>query len=214
MKDIQLFSTPSCPYAHRTRLVLHDKQVDFELIEIDLQNIPDWYLDISPNGKVPLLKNKNTIVWESAIINEYLDDLYPEPPLLPATPELRASSRIWIDYADKEFLAQLHRLLFETDTAKYDDIARKLDVHMRHLNDAGLANATPFWMGDRVTLVDYTYYPFFERFSLLEYYRDFTISPEYSNIRRWLDNMRTLPAVQATGNSPEFYIKEFAQWMS
>jgi glutathione S-transferase len=214
MDKITLYSFNSCPYAHRTRLILHEKNVDYELIEIDPQNMPDWYQDISPNGKIPLLKNGEFIVWESAIINEYLEDLYPDPALLPSEPALRARCRNWIDFADKEFLVDLHKLLFNGSKEHYHEMHKKLDIHLEHINSELLANAHPYWMGDKITLVDYAYYPFFERFPLLEYYRDFSISSSYENLLQWIVNIKKTRTVQATQNTPDYYIKEFAKWLS
>jgi glutathione S-transferase len=86
MAEIKLYSAVVCPYAHRTRLVLQEKGIDFDLIEIDLQNPPENFRKISPYGKVPAITHNNERVWESAIINEYLDEVFPNPPLLPSNP--------------------------------------------------------------------------------------------------------------------------------
>lgn len=83
MSDIEIYSAELCPFAHRSRLVLLEKGVPFKLIEIDLQNKPKNFKTISPYGKVPVLKHGDNRVWESAIINEYLEDAFPEHPLLP-----------------------------------------------------------------------------------------------------------------------------------
>ncbi|HEY9905093.1 MAG TPA: glutathione S-transferase family protein, partial [Candidatus Sericytochromatia bacterium] len=83
MAEIEIYSATVCPFAHRSRLVLLEKEIDFELIEIDLQNKPEGFTEISPYGKVPVIKHGDERVWESAIINEYLDEVFPEPPLMP-----------------------------------------------------------------------------------------------------------------------------------
>jgi glutathione S-transferase len=84
MAEIKLYSAVVCPYAHRTRLVLQEKGIDFDLIEIDLQNRPEGFTKVSPYGKVPAITHNDERVWESAIINEYLDEVFPNPPLLPS----------------------------------------------------------------------------------------------------------------------------------
>lgn len=99
MAGIVIYSATLCPYAHRSRLTLLEKGVEFQLIEIDLQNKPEGFTDISPYGKVPAIKHGYKRVWESAIINEYLDEVFPEPPLLPANAIDKAQARIWIDFA-------------------------------------------------------------------------------------------------------------------
>ena len=84
--DIELFSARVCPYAHRTRLVLAEKGLDFELTEIDFENKPRRFLEISRYGKVPALVHAGNEIYESAIINEYLEEAFPEPALMPADP--------------------------------------------------------------------------------------------------------------------------------
>ena len=97
---MRLFSFGPCPYAHRTRLVLAEKQISYDLIECDLKNKPKELLERNPYGKVPVLVDGATAVYESAIINEYLEEKYPEVPLLPKDPMQRSRARIWIDYAN------------------------------------------------------------------------------------------------------------------
>lgn len=94
MAEIKIYSPLVCPYAHRSRLVLQEKGIDFDLIEINLQNKPDGFTDISPYGKVPAIAHNNHRVWESAVINEYLNEVFPNPPLLPNSPIAKAQARI------------------------------------------------------------------------------------------------------------------------
>jgi glutathione S-transferase len=100
MSQIKLFSARACPFAHRTRLVLSHKKLPFELVEVELQNKPAWFdAKLSGYGKVPALEHDGQHLWESAIVNEYLDEVFPAPRLSPADPAPRARARIWIDYA-------------------------------------------------------------------------------------------------------------------
>ena len=90
MSKVELFSYEACPYAQRTRMVLIEKGIEFELTEIDLYERPAWFREVSPYGKVPVLRHDGRVVYESAIINQYLDEVFPEPPLMPADPYGRA----------------------------------------------------------------------------------------------------------------------------
>lgn len=83
MSAIQLYSFAACPYAQRVHIALLEKQLDFELIEIDLFNRPEWFAAISPYGKVPVLRHAGVTVHESTIINQYLDEAFPQPALMP-----------------------------------------------------------------------------------------------------------------------------------
>ena len=77
MSEIELFSYEACPFAQRTRMMLIEKQADFSLTEVNLKNKPDWWKKLSPTGKVPLIRHKNNIIYESRIINEYLEEILP-----------------------------------------------------------------------------------------------------------------------------------------
>jgi glutathione S-transferase len=81
VSQIRLYSYDACPFARRTRMVLAEKSIDFTLEAIDVHNKPEGWSEISPSGKVPLLRHRNTSIYESSIINQYLDELFPDPPL-------------------------------------------------------------------------------------------------------------------------------------
>ena len=107
MSNIQLYFAKASTFSQRTRVVLLEKGIDFTPIEIDLQNKPDGYTQISHYGKVPAIKHGDVEIYESAIINEYLDEVFPEPPLLPRDPANKAIARIWIDYANTRLVPTL-----------------------------------------------------------------------------------------------------------
>ena len=73
MSELKLYSSNSCPFAHRSRLMLYEKGINFELIEIDLKNKPDWFASVSLYTKVPALEQGDVRIYESAIVNEYID---------------------------------------------------------------------------------------------------------------------------------------------
>ena len=112
MSDLELFSMPLCPFAHRVRLVLAEKAIAYRLTEIDLRNKPQAFLKVSPHGKVPALRHGGYHICESAIINEYLDETFPERPLLPRDPAGRAQARFWIEFANSRLFAATASLLY------------------------------------------------------------------------------------------------------
>ncbi|MGY8997339.1 MAG: glutathione S-transferase family protein, partial [Alphaproteobacteria bacterium] len=81
--DLKLISAEVCPYAQRTRLVLQEKDISHEVVEINLRDKPDWFADVSPYSKVPVLVHGDHTIWESTIINEYLDEVFDGPRLVP-----------------------------------------------------------------------------------------------------------------------------------
>src|SRR4051812_3460014 len=107
--NIELYSAILCPFAHRTRLTLAEKGLEARLIEINLRNKPHWFAALSPHGKVPLLKVGADCIWESAVIDEYLDEAFPQPALLPRDPLTRARVRAWIRFADTRLYENTRR---------------------------------------------------------------------------------------------------------
>src|SRR3989337_1446247 len=101
-KHLRLISHKLCPYVQRAVIVATEKGIEFERVDIDLADKPDWFLAISPTGKVPLLEVTETdgskhVLFESAVIAEYLDEIGGGERLLPADPLLRARERAWVE---------------------------------------------------------------------------------------------------------------------
>src|SRR5919199_6765548 len=107
---VKLYNTQMCPYARRTRIVLYEKGIDFEVHEVDLANKSEEFLSVSPYGKVPVLSVDGTSLYESNIVNEYLDEVYEAPRLMPESPEERASVRSWMAFADDYFFPSIFRI--------------------------------------------------------------------------------------------------------
>ena len=107
MESIKIYSSARCPYAQRTRMLMIEKEIPFELTEVDLRNKPDWFLAVSPYGKVPVIVDDGQTIYESAIINEYLDEKYKNVPMMPKEPVERAKARIWMDYCTNKYLITL-----------------------------------------------------------------------------------------------------------
>jgi len=215
MATVEIFSAEVCPYAHRTRLVLMHKGVDFSLTEIDLSDKPDWFAEVSPYGKVPSIRHDGRIVYESAIINEYLDEVFPEPALMPSDPHTRAIARIWVDYGNTRFNVASYKLMRENDTAAQGALREELDACLTFMED-GMAKlgAGPYLLGASPSLIDFSYYPFFERFCNIEHYRGYRVPSSCERILTWIDTMKALPIVREIANAPAFYIeraKAYAQ---
>jgi glutathione S-transferase len=91
-------------------MVLHEKGIDFDVHEVDLSNKSDEFLSVSPYGKVPVLRVNGTSLYESNIVNEYLDEVYDSPKLMPDDPEEKASVRSWMAFADDYFFPSIFRV--------------------------------------------------------------------------------------------------------
>src|SRR5918993_4542829 len=91
-------------------MVLHEKGINFEVHEVDLSNKSEEFLSVSPYGKVPVLRVDGTSLYESNIVNEYLDEVYDSPKLMPEVPEERALVRSWMAFADDYFFPSIYRV--------------------------------------------------------------------------------------------------------
>jgi glutathione S-transferase len=217
MTKVQIYSAKACPYAHRTRLVLLEKEIDFELTEIDLQNKPEWFTQISRYGKVPAIKHGQNEIYESAIINEYLDEVFPEPPLLPQEAGKRAIARIWIDYANTQFVPAFSKLLRGKTIEEQEQGRQELQESLLYIEQEGLGKLSgdgPYWFGHSLSLIDLTFYPWFERLPILQPYRNFTLPAEAARLQKWWDTVRDRPSVQGIENSVHFYLERYSQFVN
>ncbi|MGD2183648.1 glutathione S-transferase family protein [Lusitaniella coriacea] len=214
MTSITIYSASACPYAQRSRMVLLAKGIDFQLEEIDLNNKPENFQDISPYGKVPVLKHRDRRIWESAIINEYLEEVFPEPPLLPSDPQDRAMARIWIDFANTKFAPAFYKLLLTQDPKIQQEWSKELQNHLHFIEREAFKNAETgaFWLGQTLSLVDISFYPWFERWSALSHYRNIEIPPSCTRLHQWHQAMENSPIVQQTRREANFHIQQYDKY--
>ncbi len=212
MSDIKLYSARACPFAHRTRLVLGEKKLAFELVEIDLQNKPAWYSNVSLYGKVPALEHGGQRIVESAVINEYLDEVFPQPRLLPAEPAQRALARIWIDFGNTRFAPAFTKALWSSAPADREAGKQELLAALELIEREALAKlsgAGPYWFGAQPTLVDLTFYPWFERLRALQGLTGFEVPRALERVLRFWSALSERDSVKAIENSTEFYLERY-----
>jgi glutathione S-transferase len=149
---LTLYDADRCPFCARVRIVLAEKGVEYEDVQIDLSDRPSWLFEKNPGGKVPVLEEDAFVLPESPVIMEYLEERYPEPPLLPADPGDRARARLWIDRFD-ERLGGDYYLVRRGAEGGRERLAARLDDL-----DAAL-EATPFLSGSGYGLADVAYVP-------------------------------------------------------
>jgi glutathione S-transferase len=153
--ELTLISHDLCPYVQRAAIALAEKGAPFRRVDIDLANKPDWFLAISPRGKVPLLKVGDAVIFESAVIAEYLDETH-APVLHPADPLARACHRGWIEFASAA-LADLWTIQTTRELADFNRaVAALADKFQRMDSELG---AGPFFAGTQLCLVDAAWAP-------------------------------------------------------
>jgi glutathione S-transferase len=196
---IKLYDFKSSPNCQRVKVVLAEKNLPYEIVPIDLraqeQKTPD-YLKMNPYGKVPVLTDDATVLYESCIINEYLEEKYPNPPLLPKEPGQKAKARILIDYGMSHFDGPYQKLRMELMKEQKDQNPQVIDgakSELRKLlqrleNEIG---AQQYLMGD-FSLVDADLLP---RFTRLE---GFGVLPDPSlpRLGKYLERVKARPSVK------------------
>jgi glutathione S-transferase len=152
---ITLYDADRCPYCARTRIALAEKGVEHETVQIDLDDRPSWIYEKNPLGRVPVLEDDAFVLPESAVINEYLEERYPEPPLWPADAAERAFGRLLVfrfDQLSKPYYA----LRREQEGAR-----ERLDAELAKLN--AVLDAQPYLSGREYGLADIAYVPWIVR---------------------------------------------------
>lgn len=181
---LRLIDAPRCPYCARVRIALAEKDVPYETVVIDLDDRPAWLYELNPVGRVPVLDEDGWALPESAVINELLEERYPEPPLLPADPAARAAARLAIFRCD-DFTRPYYAL------RRGQEGAEAAFAALAAL-DATLAG-TPFLTGAAFGLADVAYVPWVIRARDL---LGVSLVP-YPHLDAWLARLAERPSVAA-----------------
>jgi RNA polymerase-associated protein len=159
-----LFSDPKCPYCHRVRMVLAEKKINIDVVDVDAEDLPPEGLEANPYGTVPTLVDRDLVLYESQIIMEYLDERFPHPPLLPVDPVARANARLFMYRVDRDWYSLMVKI------ARGDaDTATKARKELRDglAAAAPIFGASPFFMSDEFSLVDCVVAPLLWRLPML-----------------------------------------------
>ncbi len=148
-----LYSDSNCPYSHRARIVLAEKNITAEVISIDDHHLPEDLLDLNPYNSLPTLVDRDLVLYHSRIIMEYLDERFPHPPLMPIDPVSKAQSRLFLYRIERDWFSLLDDLK-GTDNSKAD----KARIVLRDglMAVAPIFEQKPFFMSDEFSLVDCT----------------------------------------------------------
>jgi RNA polymerase-associated protein len=182
---IILYDADRCPYCARVRIVLAEKGIEYEVVPVDLDDRPAWIYEKNPTGRVPVLEEGAFVLPESAVIDEYLEERYPEPPLLPADPGERAAARVLIfrfDDLSRPYYAL--RRGEERARARLDEQLAKLDA---------LLAAQSFLTGREFGLADIAYLPWILR---ARDRMDVDLGP-FTALGSWLGHVSERPSVAA-----------------
>ena len=142
-----LYSGPSDPYSHRTRIVLAEKGVTYDLLEIEDDNQPEALSEINPYSSVPTLVDRDLVLYESEIIMEYLDERFPHPPLMPVYPVARARSRLMMHRVNRDWYTLMNKILGSKTLPDEKEQARKI-LQESIISVAPLFNEMSFFLSE------------------------------------------------------------------
>ncbi len=143
-----LYSGTTCPFSQRCRFVLFEKGMDFEIRDVDLYNKPEDISIMNPYGEVPILVERDLILYESNIINEYIDERFPHPQLMPADPVMRARARLFLFNFERELFVHVQQLE-RRDQAR--DASKTMDRARTQIRDR-LTQLTPIFIKNKFML--------------------------------------------------------------
>jgi len=152
-----LYSGTTCPFSQRCRFVLHEKGMDFEIKDIDLFNRPDDISVMNPYGQVPILVERDLILYESNIINEYIDERFPHPQLMPADPVMRARTRLFLFNFERELFVHVG-ILERAGNPKAMEKAR-LSIREQLVQLAPVFLKSKYMLGEEFSMLDLSLAP-------------------------------------------------------
>lgn len=189
---IKLYQIEGCPFAHRTRIVLEEKKLPFEAVPFERDRVPPELRALGPKAKSPTLFDGEVKLYDSSIIDEYLDDRYPDWPLMPPDASHRAQVRTLMKEVEEELAPRLGAVVAEMMRPEGERDRRKLD-----LGREGFRSAMPgydrrldgrsFFVGDEMTLADVHLYTLFP--AMRRALRDDLVAKELTHLRGWLATM-------------------------
>jgi stringent starvation protein A len=147
---MNLYSGTTCPFSHRCRIVLYEKGMDFQVIDVDLFNKPEDIAVINPYNRVPVLVERDLILYEPNIINEYIDERFPHPQLMPADPIMRAKARQLLSGMEREIFVHIEAI---EKNAKTADKARQT-IRERLIELAPIFTKQKHMLGDEFSMLD------------------------------------------------------------
>lgn len=191
MTKLTLISHELCPFVQRAAIALEEKGVAFERINVDLADKPAWFLKVSPLGKVPLLKVDDAVIFESAVILEYLEETQPGP-LHPADALQRAEHRSWMEFGST-ILMDLWTFYTAMDEATFQSKAKQLTEKFARLEQR--LGDGPYFDGARFSLVDAVFGPVLRYFDTFDRIADFGMLSGKPKLAAWRHALAQRPSI-------------------
>jgi glutathione S-transferase len=185
MEKPRLISFKICPFVQRSVILLKEKKVDFDIAYINLDEPPEWFLALSPTGKVPVLEVGGKVLFESAIIGEYLDEVNP-PSLHPIAPLEKAQTRAWMEFTSPLYMAFFKLMMSNTKEAGANVI---LDANKQLETLDKIKVNAPWFNGDNFSMMDISIAPLFMRLAFLKQHFNLDLLDGRKNLQAWSEQL-------------------------
>ena len=185
MSKPKLISFNVCPFVQRSVILLKEKNVDYDIEFIDIYNPPEWFLEISPTGKVPVMQVDDNVLFESAVINEYIDEVYP-PQIHPSDPLTKAQNRAWMEYTSPLYMGTFNMVM----SKKKEDMEKAIEEFIKNL--AGLEKAkqkNPWFNGNDFSMMDISAAPIFTRTKFIKDHCKLDLLKDFPVLQQWSDDL-------------------------
>jgi glutathione S-transferase len=186
----KLISFELCPFVERSRIVLAEKGLTHEVEFIDLRNKPGWFLSISPMGRVPVLLVDQRPIFESLVINELVDELYPTPSMLPADPLARAEARAWMIFANDQLMTHSYKAQLAMAAgrpADAEDALASIRTAFGKLEEQLERHGARYFLSDNFGLVDAALAPFFRRWQAAEAWGEVKVLGSFPRLAKYVE---------------------------
>lgn len=187
-----LFSRPTCPHSHRVRIVLAEKSINVEIVDVSGPRLPEDLLDLNPYHSVPTLVDRELVLYDSRVIVEYLDERFPHPPLMPVDPVTRAQFRLALYRIEKDWYSLVEEIEAAADRKK-NARARKI-LKESILASSDVFQASSYFLSDEFSLVDTSIAPVLWR--LPSY--GIELGPEGEAIEAYMERIFERPSFQSS----------------
>jgi glutathione S-transferase len=205
---LRLVSFDLCPYVQRVAIALEEKGAAYDWVGVDLANKPDWFVKLSPTGKVPLLDVGGHAIFESSVILEYLEETV-APKLHPDDALRRADHRAWVEFASA-VLTDIWGFYKAKDQSVYDAKIARFTERMARV-EVRLSETGPYFDGEQFSLVDAAFAPALRYFDLFERWLDLKPLADLTRVARWRAAVAERPSVRKL--APPHYIARLRDFL-
>ncbi|XP_050408257.1 glutathione S-transferase omega-1 isoform X1 [Patella vulgata] len=208
---LRLYSMRMCPYAQRARLVLAAKDIKYDRVNIDLNNKPNWFFDVNPNGEVPVIIHNGSHIYQSLVCAEYVEEAFPTPKLYNTDPVDRAWEKIYYGHWNSKGIPAFYSLMkagcLEPEQTK------RLTEHITVMENFLQKKKTPYFSGNKLGFADYMIWPWFERMPMLGEITGFQMTKEvFPNLMAWIDKMWQDKAAQECKIDSKLFVDHYSKY--